>query len=299
MASSSPRMGSSLRDHHRPHFTRGHGLGNDYLVIEPEALPDGVRLTPASARLICDRHRGVGSDGILELRPSPGAPARFALRIWNPDGSTAEKSGNGIRIFAKYLRERGHATSDRFAIDLPGGAAEVALNADLASGRVASVTVAMGIPTFDPHELLDVDGTDYPVTILSIGNPHCVVAVPDLDAIPLHTLGPAIERHRAFPERTNVQFATPVSDRLVRALVWERGAGETMASGSSACAVAAACHRLGVVGRDVTVSMPGGDLLVHIARDGGLWLSGPAEEICTGHFSPDLLARLRAFGDEG
>jgi diaminopimelate epimerase len=275
------------------HWTKSHGLGNDYLVVEPGRLPEGVALAPGAVRLICDRHRGVGSDGILELSPPTGQAGRFGLRIWNPDGSIAEKSGNGIRIFAKYLREHGHTVAEDFTVATRGGDAAVALEVDGATGRVAAVTVDMGIASFDPRERLTVEGQELDVTILSVGNPHCVVVVPDLDAIPFARLGPAIEHHPAFPGRTNVQFAQPVSDRVVRALIWERGAGETQASGSSSCAVAAACHRRGLVGREVAVAMPGGDLTVRIGDDDRLWLHGPVEEVCQGSFSADLIARLR------
>ncbi len=293
MARSSPEMGNSLTDA-AIHWTRGHGLGNDYLVIEPAQLPAGVALTPRTAVLICDRHRGVGGDGILELLPPTGQPDRFALRIWNPDGSTAEKSGNGLRIFARYLRDHGHTAADRFTIATPGGDAAIVLTRDPQTGRVCAITVDIGLPTFDPRTSLTVGGQMFAVTILSVGNPHCVVVVPDVDAIDLATLGPLIERHEAFPARTNVQFATPVAPDRVRAIVWERGAGVTLASGSSASAVAAACHRLGLVGRDVTVAMPGGELRVAIGDDGRLALAGPAEEICRGTFSAALLDHLRA-----
>ena len=276
------------------HWTKSHGLGNDYLVVEPALLSAGVTLTPATVRLICDRHRGVGSDGILELLPATGEAGRFGLRIWNPDGSVAEKSGNGIRIFAKYLYEHGHATTTEFTVATPGGDAAVALALTGDEGRVAAVTVDMGTATFDPRTHLNVEGHDLDVTILSVGNPHCVVLVPDLDTVDFARLGPAIEHHPAFPARTNVQFAMPLNDRVVRALIWERGAGETQASGSSSCAVAAACHRRGLVGTEVTVAMSGGDLAVRIGEDGRLWLHGPVEEVCRGAFSADLVARLRA-----
>jgi diaminopimelate epimerase len=277
----------------RVHWTKSHGLGNDYLVVEPAHLPPGVALTPATVRLICDRHRGVGGDGILELLPPTGHADRFGVRIWNPDGSSAEKSGNGIRIVAKYLREHGHTTATEFSVATTGGDATVAL-ALADDERVAAVTVDMGTASFDPRETIPVEGQALTVSILSVGNPHCVVIVPDLDAVPFARLGPAIERHPAFPARTNVQFAQPMSDRVVRALIWERGAGETQASGSSACAVAAACHRRGLVGREVTVAMPGGDLTIRIGDAGRLWLHGPVEETCRGTFSAELVARLRA-----
>jgi diaminopimelate epimerase len=278
----------------RVHWTKSHGLGNDYLVVEPALLPEDVALTPAAVRLICDRHRGVGSDGILELLPLVGQADRFGVRIWNPDGSIAEKSGNGIRIFAKYLHEHGHTAAKTFTVATSGGDAAVALEVDEDSERVAAVTVDMGTASFDPREVLHVEGQDLAVTILSVGNPHCVVIVPDLDTVPFTRLGPAIERHPAFPERTNVQFAQPVDKHVVRALIWERGAGETQASGSSSCAVAAACHRRGLVGHEVTVAMPGGALTVRIGEDDRLWLHGPVEEVCQGTFSAELVARLRA-----
>lgn len=293
MAHSSPGMGGSLTEATRSHWTRSHGLGNDYLVVEPAALPPSVRLNAATVRLICDRHRGVGGDGLLELLAAPPAPDHFAVRIWNPDGSVAEKSGNGLRICAKYLAEHGHASGDAFTIVTPGGAAAVAVARDPATGRVGEVTVDMGVPRFDPRTTLAVDGHDYTVTILAVGNPHCVVLVPDVAAVPLDLLGPATERHPTFPQRTNVQFATPLDRGQVRAIVWERGAGVTLASGSSACAVAAACQRLGHADADVLVSMPGGDLRVRRGEHDHLWLTGTVEEICQGTFSADLLAHLR------
>ena len=172
-----------MTDPSAAHWTRGHGLGNDYLVIEPTSLPPGVALTPTTVRLICDRHRGVGGDGILELLPPTDVPGRFAVRIWNPDGSTAEKSGNGLRIFAKYLRDHGHTDADRFTIVAPGGDAAVALTAAPETGRVTSIAVDIGTPVFDPRTRLTVAGEELAVTIVSVGNPHCVVIVPDIAAI--------------------------------------------------------------------------------------------------------------------
>jgi len=271
-----------------PHYVKSHGLGNDYIVIDPANVPFAV--TPEAVRLICDRHRGVGSDGILLV--SPGGGADFGLRIFNPDGSEAEKSGNGARIFAKFLREHGYTDEDRFTLDTPGGRVTCALERE--DGRVARVTVDMGKPRFDALDSIEVDGRRLEVTSVSIGNPHCVVIVPDLTKIDVHALGPKIERHPAFPKRTNVQFAEIVSRSEVRILIWERGAGYTLASGSSSCAVAAACQRKGLTDRDVTVSMPGGQLAITIADDGEIRMRGPVEEICAGDLSPDLLRRLGA-----
>jgi diaminopimelate epimerase len=272
------------------HFVKSHGLGNDYLVADPALLP--IELSPNRVRLICDRHHGVGSDGILVLAETQGT-AEYGLRILNPDGSEAEKSGNGIRIFAKWLYDTGRARERAFAIETPGGAVHVELEAD--RGRVSRVTANLGRPTFrDDLRSLDVQGEVLPVVALSIGNPHCVVVRDHLDVEDLRRLGPVIEGHPAFPNRTNVQFARPVARDRVEALIWERGAGETLASGSSACAVVAACHHLGLADAEMAVSMPGGELSVRIDPCGELWMRGPVEEIALITLSEDLIARLRA-----
>ena len=237
-----------------------------------------------------DRHRGVGSDGILVVAPSSGAD--FGVRIFNPDGTEAEKSGNGARIFAKFLREHGYTDTDRFTLHTLGGRVTCALEHE--DGRVAQVTVDMGRARFDPLDAIEVDGRHFEVTSVSVGNPHCVIVVPDLATIDVHALGPKIETHPAFPQRTNVQFAQVVSRSEVRILIWERGAGYTLASGSSSCAVVAAVHRKGLVDRDVTVSMPGGQLSISIATNGEIRMRGPVEEVCSGDLSLDLLRRLGA-----
>jgi diaminopimelate epimerase len=267
---------------------KSHGLGNDYIVIDPAKVPFAV--TPEAVRLICDRHRGVGSDGILLV--SDGHGADFGVRIFNPDGSEAEKSGNGARIFAKFLRDHGYTDRDRFTLSTPGGRVTCVLRIE--AGRVAYVTVDMGKARFDALDSIEVDGRRLEVTSVSMGNPHCVVIVPDLADVDVHALGPKIEKHPAFPHRTNVQFAQVMSRSEVRILIWERGAGYTLASGSSSCAVAAACHRKGLVERSVTVSMAGGQLQIAIAADGEIRMHGPVEEICTGDLSADLLSRLEA-----
>jgi len=265
---------------------KSHGLGNDYIVIDPAKVPFAV--TPETVRLICDRRLGVGSDGVMLV--SPGDGADFGVRIFNPDGSEAEKSGNGARIFAKFLREHGYTDKDHFTLHTLGGRVTCALEHE--NGRVAQITVDMGKARFDPLDAIEVDGRRLDVTSVSIGNPHCVVVVSDLAKIDVHALGPKIETHRAFPDRTNVQFAQVLSRDEVRILIWERGAGYTLASGSSSCAVVAACHRKGLTGRDVTVTMPGGQLRISIAADGEIRMRGPVEEICSGDFSADLLRRL-------
>lgn len=280
-------------------FAKGHGLGNDYLVLEARHLP-----APLDARAIqrlCDRHRGVGSDGVLLLVES--GRADFGLRIFNPDGSEAEKSGNGLRIFAKYLWDRGHVRREAFTVETPGGVVECRLH--VRDGRVGFVTVEMGRATFVPAEvpmtcedaeaverpLALGDGTRLTVTAVSVGNPHCVVFVERLDEAECRRLGPRLETHPAFPQRTNVQFARPAGPDALDILIWERGAGYTLASGSSSCGAAAAAVRTGRCrpGR-ITVRMPGGELAVHVRPDWSLRLEGPVEEVCTGTLSAEFVA---------
>jgi len=268
------------------HYVKSHGLGNDYIVIDPARVPFAI--TPEAVQLICDRHLGVGSDGILLVQAPRGAD--FGVRIYNPDGSDAEKSGNGIRIFAKYLREHGYTTKDSFSIDTAGG--RVGVQLDMRGRRVIEVTADMGIVTFDPLESIEVDGLRLAVTSVSIGNPHCVVIVDDLAKIDVRALGHKIESHRAFPAKTNVQFAEVLSRSHIAMEIWERGAGYTLASGTSSCVVAAAAHRKGLVDRDVTVTMPGGELEVTVGEDYAIRLRGPVEEVMVGDFSADLLRHL-------
>lgn len=278
-------------------FAKGHGLGNDYLVIEEADLP-GALSTEAIVK-ICDRNWGVGSDGIL-LRVPTGR-ADFGLRIFNPDGSEAEKSGNGLRIFAKYLRDHGHATRDVFTVDTKGGIVECQCRVE--NGRVTFVTVEMGHATFRPAEIpmtsaaaeavgvslsLGAAGT-VTATAVSVGNPHCIVFVDRLDDVETRRLGPLIERHPAFPNRTNVQFARVLGRDAIEIRIWERGAGYTLASGSSSCGAASAAVRVGHCdhGR-ISVRMPGGELAVHVRPDWSLTLEGPVEEVCTGTLAPEF-----------
>jgi diaminopimelate epimerase len=278
-------------------FAKGHGLGNDYLVLRREDLP--FELSEASIVRICDRNWGIGSDGILMMVPS--ARADFGLRIFNPDGSEAEKSGNGLRIFAKWLRDHGHARGDRFTVDTKGGVVECLCH--LKDGRVRFVTVEMGRATFRAPDIpmngpdRDVvavplqlgDGSTVTATAVSVGNPHCVVFVDKLDTDACRRIGPLVERHPAFPQRTNVQFARVVDRSTVDILIWERGAGYTLASGSSSCGAAAAAVRNGRCehGR-VSVRMPGGELVIDVRPDWSLRLEGPVEEVYTGALSAEF-----------
>jgi diaminopimelate epimerase len=281
-------------------FGRGHGLGNDYLVMEERQLPRP--LSPTAIQRICDRNWGVGSDGILLLVHTTRAD--FGLRIFNPDGSEAEKSGNGLRIFAKYLWDRGHVTREAFTVDTPGGIVECRLHAR--GGQVGFVTVEMGRATFRAPEIpmrgpdtdavgvpLDLsDGTRLTVTAVSVGNPHCVVFGDHLDEAVVRRLGPLLEHHPVFPNRTNVQFARATSRDAIEIMIWERGAGWTLASGSSSCGAASAAVRNGLCapGR-IAVRMPGGELAVHVRPDWSLRLEGPVEEVCTGTLSREFAER--------
>jgi diaminopimelate epimerase len=281
-------------------FVKGHGLGNDYLVLNGKDLD--FPLTPRAIQRICHRNWGIGSDGILLLVES--ANAEFGLRIFNPDGSEAEKSGNGLRIFAKYVYEHGLTKKTSFRIETLGGIVEAELHLD--GERVRAVTVEMGRATFRAPEIpmngpdrevvgvpLQVNDHLLQVTAVSVGNPHCVVFRDSLDESEIRRLGPLIERHPAFPNRTNVQFAKPEGRSRCAILIWERGAGYTLASGSSSCAVAAAAVKNGLCdhGR-VTAVMPGGELIIEVRSDWSLRLQGPVEEVYTGTLSQDLLEAL-------
>jgi len=280
-------------------FVKSHGLGNDYLVLDAGDLT--APLAPAAVRRLCDRHRGVGADGVLVRVGS--TVADYGVRIFNPDGSEAEKSGNGLRIFAKWLVE--HAGAPRaFRVETRAGV--VACACRLVGGRVADVAVEMGRASFGAADVpttlaideaveapLAVGGERLAVTALSVGNPHCVIFAPALDDERLRRLGPLVERHPAFPRRTNVQLAVVAAPDRVAIRIWERGAGWTLASGSSACAAAAAAVRTGrcAPGR-IAVAMPGGELAVDVRADWSLRLEGPAEEVCAGTLSAELVAAL-------
>ncbi|HEY2743575.1 MAG TPA: diaminopimelate epimerase [Polyangia bacterium] len=272
-------------------FVRGHGLGNDYLVVDGERF--GVELTPARVVAICDRHTGVGSDGILERVP---APAGFdaAVRIYNPDGSEAEKSGNGTRIFAKFCMDHGYApaggTLRMHTIGGPVSATLVERQTDRSVMRMS-----MGGVTFEwTEQPLTVGDRTFSTTSLSVGNPHCVIFDAPFDEASAKKYGPLVENHPKFPRRTNVQLIQPIDRSIVRALIWERGAGWTLASGTSSCAVAAACVRAGLTDREVKVVMPGGTLEVLVGEDWQLEQIGFAQEIAVGKLSADLLHAIGA-----
>jgi len=282
-------------------FVKSHGLGNDYFVMDQSEI--SFELTSDVIQLLCHRNYGIGADGILLLVPSDKAD--FGLRILNPDGSEAEKSGNGLRIFAKYLFEHGHCDKEVFTIDTLGGIVTAELETN--DGLVPFVTVEMGEATFQSNlipvtgderevvqEEISVGGESLKITAVSVGNPHCVVFVDELIEDQIRKLGPLLETHELFPNRINVQFAKPVSRDKVEILIWERGAGYTLASGSSSCAVASACVKNGFTDGSVTVSMPGGDLDINIREDWSIKMRGAVEEVAVGNLSIDILKRIEA-----
>lgn len=285
-------------------FFRGHGLGNDYIVMDPKEL--SFSLTPSRVKTICDRNWGLGSDGIITLVPSKRAD--FGLRIFNPDGSEAEKSGNGLRIFARYLHATGKTKKTHFTVETKGGLVTIALHVD-PHGDASTVTVEMGRATFQPAALpctltaselieqpIDAAGQSLVFTGVSVGNPHCVLFKPVgqlWSREDLLKFGPILETHALFPKRTNVQLAVPTGPKELFILIWERGAGETQASGSSSCAAASAAVRLGLVKSPVTVKMPGGQLNIQVAQDFSLTMKGPVVEVARGSLSPSFVRSLR------
>jgi diaminopimelate epimerase len=274
-------------------FWKYHALGNDYLVIDPKDLP--APLTTAQVKTICHRNFGVGSDGIL-LGPLPSKKAPFALRIYNPDGSEAEKSGNGLRIFSRYLWDRKLVGQDEFAIETPGGLVKSTV---FDGGKM--VRVEMGrvsfwsdkIPVTGPrreviNEKISVGGKAFTFCAATVGNPHCVLPLPEISAKLAHEFGPLLETHKNFPNRTNVQFLKVLDRQNIQIEIWERGAGYTLASGSSSSAAAAVAHKLGLCDRKITVHMPGGKLAIEIGNDFDILMTGPVTKVSEGVISPEV-----------
>lgn len=283
----------------RNEYRRYQGLGNDYIVMGEEMTE---LLSEARIRRLCDRHIGLGSDGILlATRPPPGFDG--AVRIFNPDGSEAEKSGNGVRIFAKHCFDHGGLSPERpirlHTLGGPVGARVIAREPDR---TVLSVTMGRAsfrcedLPMASPGEWLqqglECGGRVFSTTCVSMGNPHAVIFGEALDEAMVRTFGPLVERHPLFPQRTNVQFVKVTDRSTVEAMIWERGAGWTLSSGSSACAVVAACVRAGLTERSVQVKMPGGDLRVTVGPDWEVEQIGWVQELMYGTIAPELLAAL-------
>jgi diaminopimelate epimerase len=285
------------------HFFKGHGLGNDYIALDPAKL--GFKLTPRTIRALCNRNWGIGSDGILALVPSKKSD--FGLRIFNPDGSEAEKSGNGLRIFGCYLYHTKRTRKKHFTVETKGGVVEIHLELN-GHGLVGGATVDMGRAVFQPIALpctlrvpeliqqpVKVADQSLRFTGVSVGNPHCVVykkREQRWTREDLLEIGPELENHQIFPKRTNVQLAVRIGPNTISILIWERGAGETQASGSSACAAACAGVRLGLVKSPVTVKSPGGTLEITVDPQYFVTMKGPVAEVARGTISTAFLHNL-------
>ncbi len=267
-------------------FRKMHGLGNDFVVIDARGAADPV--TPALARALGDRHRGVGFDQLAVIRDAEGATAR--IDFWNADGSAAEACGNATRCVARLLFDEGRGGP--LAILTARGRLEAR---DLGDGRIS---VNMGAPEFGWREIplaRDVDVAALPIegapSAVGMGNPHCVFVVPDAEAVDVARLGPEVERHPLFPEGVNVEFVQVVDRATIRMRVWERGTGITLACGSGACAAAVATARLGLTGRRVAVRLDGGVLEIDWRED-GVWMTGPTAGVFEGQLSAQFLAGL-------
>ena len=278
-------------------FYKYHALGNDYIVIDPSR--NDVSLTEATIQLICHRNFGIGSDGIL-YGPTFDGEA-ISLKILNPDGSEAEKSGNGIRIFSKYLFDEAYVEGRKFRLQTLGG--EVAV--EILDNQARRIKVDMGTVTFVSDEIpvngerrevvdetLTVGDKEFKVTCASVGNPHCVIPMPEISKELALELGPPVENHPLFPNKINVQLLKVIDRGNIQIEIWERGAGYTLASGSSSCAAASAAHKLGHVDSDLTVHSPGGQIEIEIKSDGHIFMTGAVTGVMSGQFKPDLRGEL-------
>lgn len=281
-------------------FVKSHGLGNDYIVLDRHEI--GFELTEKAIQTICDVHYGIGSDGILLKVPSQSAD--FGVRILNPDGSEAEKSGNGLRIFAKYLYDYKFSQEKTFTIETPGGLVRAEIIEEY-NNRAKTIKVDMGKATFISDEIpvkcshvecldetLMLQNRTYQINCVSVGNPHCVILKDHLDEEEIKQFGPQIENHPMFPNRINVQFAKTVSPTEVEAIIWERGAGWTLASGSSACAVASVMVKKGLTERTMSIKMKGGSLKIEIDEAWNLTMTGEVKETASGFLHPELIVDL-------
>ena len=262
-------------------FTKYHALGNDYLVLEEKEWP---ALEPSLVRRVCDRHRGVGSDGLL-IRVGG---ERHAVEIFNPDGSKAEKSGNGLRIFARYLRDLGVVGDAPFVVSTAGGDVTCRVSGDSAIVDMGRVSFdSSEIPVTGPRrevlgETLRAGDVTVTFSAATLGNPHCVILRERAAAEEARILGPLVERDPRFPNRTNVQFVEVLDRANLKLEIWERGAGYTLASGSSSCAAVAVLRRLGLCDAAVTVHMPGGQLAIEVGEGFTVRMSGPVVRVAEG-----------------
>jgi diaminopimelate epimerase len=273
-------------------FLKYHGTGNDFVLIDTRL--EGQRDWPELAVRLCDRHFGVGSDGILLVAPS--AIAEFRMIMFNPDGTEAEMCGNGIRCFAKYLYDSGALRGSEVAVETGAGIKHLAIEAE--AGKASRVVVDMGAPSFDPRrvpiavhrpEVVDLprayDGLGLALTAVSMGNPHAVHFTPgDVREFPLERIGPLVEHDPVFPRRVNFEVARVAGPERIEVRVWERGAGPTLACGTGACATFAAARHKGLVGERAVLGLPGGDLEMRVGPAGQILMAGPATFVFAGEW---------------
>jgi len=275
-------------------FAKYHALGNDYLVFHSRDFDR--ELTTEQIRRICHRQYGVGADGILWTSIHP-EDREFSLRIFNPDGSEAEKSGNGVRIFSRFLWDLGYINDEEIEIRTPGGPVGAVVHK-----RGDQVTVRLGKASFfssripvtgPPREVLeepiDAAGRHYRYSAVTLGNPHCVIVLPEISRAETIEAGPVLENDPRFPNRTNVQFVRVADRDRIEIEIWERGAGYTLSSGSSSGAAAAVARKLGLCGPNLRVAMPGGEVTVEIGPEYEVTLTGPVTSVCHGTLSAELL----------
>ncbi len=272
-------------------FTKMQGLGNDFILVDAfNENITGVDFAQLALKL-CDRHFGIGADGLVFILPSDTADVR--MRIFNSDGSEAEMCGNVTRCFARLVYDRGIVRKSVIRVETLAGiiVPELIFEDD----KVVSVKVDMGEPRLERNlipmegssgqvvnEPLSVDGDTYNVTCVSMGNPHCIIFVPDVKTFPVTEIGPQIEAHSKFPRKTNVEFIQILNRNEVNMRVWERGAAETLACGTGACAVGVSCVLNNLTERNITVHLPGGDLIIEWADNNHVYMTGPGEYVFTG-----------------
>lgn len=258
------------------HFTKMHGLGNDYLYVYGE-VPENIS---ELSQYLSERHFGAGSDGMIYI--SKSNIADFKMRIFNADGSEAKMCGNGIRCVGKYVYDKGYTDKKQLTVETLSGIKTLELH--IVGEKVKSVTVSMGKAVAEKPKTLDVDGEKVELIPVSVGNPHAVIFVDDIETAPLTTLGPKIERHPEFPDGVNVEFVQVINEETIRMRVWERGSGVTMACGTGACASTMAAISAGYCRYDETVSvqLDGGTLKIRIDGDNEVQMTGPAKFVYEG-----------------
>jgi diaminopimelate epimerase len=285
----------------RNFFVKAHGLGNEYVVLDSENID--FNLSADAIRRICNVNYGIGTDGILLKVLSDKAD--FGLRIFNPDGSEAEKSGNGLRLFSKFLFDYKFAKSEKFSVETAGGIVRAEI-IEKENGRAKTIRIGMGKAIFESRQIpVDSDKEEflarkitagdkqYEVNCVSVGNPHCVIIKDKLDISEIKKYGPLLENHTLFPNRINVQFVKIISENLVEILIWERGAGYTLASGSSSCAVASVLVKRRLTDSHLIVKMQGGLLTIEIDKNWNIRMTGEVREIASGILSGELINDLK------